>query len=217
MFTRFLQERKGSVLPIFAIAVIPIIGFVGVAVDFSRAGSARAEMQAALDGTALMLSKDAPKLNSTDLQARATEYFNSMFTRPEASSLTVTPTYNVSDSTYTLKVTAAGSIEGTFSRVIGVKSFGIGGSSEVTWGIKRLELALALDNTGSMSSNNKMTELKKAAKGLLTTLQKAAKRPVTSRSRSFRSRPTSMSESRTRTPTGSTGRSGTKRTARGRL
>ena len=61
--------------------------------------------------------------------------------------------------------------------MIGVKSFGIGSSSEVTWGIKRLELALALDNTGSMSSNNKMTELKKAAKGLLTTLQTAAKNP----------------------------------------
>jgi Flp pilus assembly protein TadG len=175
MFTRFLQERKGSVLPIFAISVIPIIGFVGVAVDFSRAGSARADMQSALDGTALMLSKDAPKLSTADLQTRATDYFNSMFTRPEASGITVTPTYNVSNSTYTLKVTASGAIEGTFSRVLGVKTLGFGGSSEVTWGIKRLELALALDNTGSMASNNKMTELKKAAKELLDTLYKAAK------------------------------------------
>jgi Flp pilus assembly protein TadG len=148
---------------------------VGVAVDFSRAGAARAEMQSALDGAALMLSKDATGLNSTELQTRATQYFNSLFNRPEVAGLTVTPTYNAVNSTYTLKVTAAGQIDGTFSRVLGVNTLSIGGSSEVTWGIKKLELALALDNTGSMAANNKMTELKKAAKGLLDTLYKAAK------------------------------------------
>ncbi len=48
--------------------------------------------------------------------------------------------------------------------------------TEVVWGVKKLELALALDVTGSMASNNKMTELKKAAKSLLTTLKNAAKK-----------------------------------------
>ena len=37
-------------------------------------------------------------------------------------------------------------------------------SNEVVWGVKKLELALALDVTGSMDSDDKMTELKKAAK-----------------------------------------------------
>lgn len=70
------------------------------------------------------------------------------------------------NSTYTLKVTAAGQIDGTFSRVLGVSTLSIGGSSEVTCGIKKLELALALDKTGSMAQNNKMVELQKAAKSL---------------------------------------------------
>ena len=47
----------------------------------------------------------------------------------------------------------------------------------MVWGIKKLELALALDNTGSMSSANKMTELKKASHTLLDTLKKAAGKP----------------------------------------
>src|SRR5690606_39208736 len=64
----------------------------------------------------------------------------------------------------------------TFSRVLGQTKIDLGSSSEVKWGIKRLELALALDNTGSMSSSNKMTELKKATKSLLDTLYKAAKK-----------------------------------------
>jgi uncharacterized protein YegL len=45
----------------------------------------------------------------------------------------------------------------------------------VLWGIRKLEVALALDNTGSMSSSQKMANLKTAAKNLLTTLKNAAK------------------------------------------
>jgi hypothetical protein len=44
-------------------------------------------------------------------------------------------------------------------------------SSQASWGNTRLRLALALDNTGSMSSSNKMTALKNASHRLLSQLQ----------------------------------------------
>ena len=47
----------------------------------------------------------------------------------------------------------------------------------MVWGIKKLNLALALDNTGSMASSGKMTALKEAAHNLLTTLKNAEKTP----------------------------------------
>ena len=53
----FLQDRRGAVAPMFALAVIPVVGFVGMAVDYSRANSIRTGMQAALDATALAMSK----------------------------------------------------------------------------------------------------------------------------------------------------------------
>ena len=37
---------------------MPLISFVGAAIDYTRANAARSSMQAALDSTALMLSKD---------------------------------------------------------------------------------------------------------------------------------------------------------------
>ena len=180
MFARFWKSRDGSIIPMFAFAIIPVLGFVGLAIDYSGAGSARTAMQAALDATALMLSKDATKLSTSEMQDRATQYFNGMFNHTDVTGLTVTPTYNAVSNTYTLKVSAAGQYKGNFTNLLVLAGLGnptmnIGGSSEVTWGMKRLELALALDNTGSMSSNNKMTELKKAAKNLLDTLYKAAK------------------------------------------
>ncbi len=64
-----------------------------------------------------------------------------------------------------------------FWRLIGQEQVNITASGEIVWGIKKLNLALALDNTGSMASSNKMTALKEAAHNLLNTLQKAEKTP----------------------------------------
>ena len=42
--SRFLKDRRGGVAPMFAIAIIPVLGLVGAAVDYSRANSVRAGM-----------------------------------------------------------------------------------------------------------------------------------------------------------------------------
>jgi hypothetical protein len=64
-----------------------------------------------------------------------------------------------------------------FWRLIGQPNINIDASGEVVWGIKKLNLALALDNTGSMASSGKMTALKQAAHNLLATLKNAEKTP----------------------------------------
>src|SRR5262249_47179449 len=97
----FRSARGGNVAVIFGVAIIPIVGAVGAAVDYSRANSAKTDMQAALDSTALKLAKDgAATLSSTALQSSATSYFNAIFHRPEAQNAAVTPT--ISGSTLTV-------------------------------------------------------------------------------------------------------------------
>ena len=54
----FAANSHGGAAPMLALAALPLFGFVGAAVDYSRAASARTAMQAALDATALMLSKE---------------------------------------------------------------------------------------------------------------------------------------------------------------
>ena len=76
-----------------------------------------------------------------------------------------------------LDVKASGNVPTTFTRLLGQEQLDIGSSAQVKWGVKKLELALVLDNTGSMASNGKLTQLKLASHNLLTTLQNAAKQP----------------------------------------
>ena len=91
---RFLQDRRGGITPMFALAIIPVVGLTGAAIDYSRANSVRSAMQAAADSTALMLSKDASTLTPSQLTTKATAYFNALFSRPDAKGLTITPVYS---------------------------------------------------------------------------------------------------------------------------
>ncbi len=71
---RFGTNERGNVVFIFALATVPMIGFVGAAVDYSNANSVKSAMQTAADSTALMLSKDAQNLTTAQLNTKATEY-----------------------------------------------------------------------------------------------------------------------------------------------
>jgi Flp pilus assembly protein TadG len=171
-----LRDDRGNVAMTFALALIPLVGAVGSAVDYSRANSARTAMQAALDSAGLMLSKDAQSLTQAQLEAKAVAAFKANFNRPEVRDVTVTSTFSSPQAgSYQLNISAAGKLDTTFT-AMWLPEMSINSTAQIVWGMKRLELVLALDNTGSMASSNKMTQLKLAAKDLLKTLQNAAKK-----------------------------------------
>ena len=79
---RELRAANGANVTItFALATIPMVGFIGAAVDYSHANSVKAAMQSAADSTALMLSKTAASLSTSALQTKASDYFNALLTR----------------------------------------------------------------------------------------------------------------------------------------
>ncbi len=65
-------------------------------------------------------------------------------------------------------------INTNFLGVLGIDEINFAATATSVWGNTRLRVALVLDNTGSMSSSNKMTALKTASQNLLTQLKTAA-------------------------------------------
>jgi Flp pilus assembly protein TadG len=172
----FGADRGGNVTLIFALSAIPLVGAVAVAVDYSRANSARTAMQAALDATTLMISREALDLQSGMVQQKARAYFEAQFNRNDVRNLNVT--FNMvtnGPGDFTVVGSANAKIDTALAGVIGHKNVDLGVNSQVRWGFKALELALALDNTGSMASKNKMVELKAAVKLLFDTLKSKSK------------------------------------------
>lgn len=176
---RFIGAREGNIAVIFALSAIPIISFVGAAIDYTRASAARSSMQAALDSTALMLSKDlsAGTINSSQISTKATAYFTALYNNKDAQGVTITAAYTApSGSTpATIKLDGSGSIQTDFMRVAGFPNMNFGTSSTTTWGNVRMRVALVLDVTGSMAQDGKMDALKPAAKALVDQLSALAK------------------------------------------
>ena len=172
-FKNFRAARDGNVALTFALAVVPVIGMVGAAVDYSRANSVQADLQAALDSTALMLSKEAATVNSTQLQTDTTSFFNALFNRPGTQNITIGATYSTTGGSQVVVNGSAG-VPTDFVGILGLNSITVTGSSTAKWGSSRLRVALVLDNTGSMADNGKITALKTATNKLLMQLNTAA-------------------------------------------
>ncbi len=169
---RFAAERRANVAITFALSLIPVLALSGAAIDFSRANSMKTDMQAALDSTALMISKTAATQSASQVQASAQTFFTALFTRPEASNVKVTASYSKGSGS-SVVVNGSADIATDFMGVLGVKTITVTGSSTAKWGSSRLRVALVLDNTGSMAQSGKITALKTATNNLLTQLQSA--------------------------------------------
>jgi Flp pilus assembly protein TadG len=172
-YKRFLRERHANVAITFAIAVIPLLAFVGAAIDYSRANAVKVQLQAALDSTALMVSKSAASMNEADLQSAADKYFRALFTDPVPTNVNFNAAYSTSGGSQVV-VTATADVPTTFLQIIGIDKISLTDFATTKWGSARLRVALVLDNTGSMASNSKMDALKKATKNLLSQMKSAA-------------------------------------------
>jgi Mg-chelatase subunit ChlD len=172
----FWKNERGSVLPMFTICILVVFGTVGAAVDYSRANASRTAMQAALDAAALMLAKEASNLSPGQFQQKAQSYFDANFHSPQARNVTVSPMFSAVGGVNKVQLRATGIVDTTIFRILGQTYMNIGANSEAQWGTRRLEMALALDNTGSMSHSGKLAALQTATHDLLDTLKKASKK-----------------------------------------
>jgi Flp pilus assembly protein TadG len=181
LFQRFLDDRSGSVMPLLALAAIPVVGLIGASVDYSRAAAIQATLQAAADSTSLAMYRNASTLPATQLQAQGQAYFNALFVNTGAAPPTINVTYT-NNSGSQVVVTASSSVSTVFMGIMGFSRLPIAATSTAVWGNTRLRVALVLDNTGSMSqggagtpsSPNKIQALQTASHNLLNQLQAAA-------------------------------------------
>ena len=175
---RFAKAEQGNIAVLFAIAAVPILSFVGAAIDYTRANSARSSMQAALDSTALMLAKDLSDgtITASQINTKAQAYFTALYTNTDARAVAVNATYTASTPQgSTIVVNGSGNVPTDFMKVAGFPQIGFDSSSTSAWGNVRMRVALALDVTGSMDDDGKMDAMKPAAKALIDQLGALAK------------------------------------------
>jgi Putative Flp pilus-assembly TadE/G-like len=167
----FVLDRDASIPLLFGLALVPMMAGVGAAVDYSRASDARTQLQNAADSTVLAIAKRSPVLTDAQIRSEAEIYFRSTLKgRHDLSALPLT----ITRTDKKLAIAASGFLPTSFSKLFGVSRMNVATLAEANIAQRKVELALALDNTGSMNDFGKMDELKKATKNLIAAAELAA-------------------------------------------
>lgn len=176
LLNRFCRSERGNVAVIFAFAVTPVLMLTGAAIDYTRATNARAAMQAALDTTSLMISKDAANLTAAQVTSKADAYFKALYTHSEVLSVSTSAVYTPPSGSAPAKLvmTGGGKVNTQFMRIAGFPTLDVKTGTTTTWGNTKLRVALALDVTGSMNDDGKLAAMKTSAKSLIDTLKQSS-------------------------------------------
>jgi Flp pilus assembly protein TadG len=176
MFRRFRTDRSGATAAIFGLAIIPVMGFAGAAIDYGRASAGKAQLQQAVDAAALGLVPEAATASQHQLDQRGRQIVRALLRDARGFSA---DTVTVTRSAKTIRVAASAQVKSAVMGIMGFGALTVASQAEAAWGTPEIELALVLDNTGSMNETphgkRKIDELKKAAAGLLKDLRTVAR------------------------------------------
>lgn len=165
MFKSLLRDRTGNVAPIFAIACLPIIVTMGSVVDYTNAYRQQAMAQDALDAAALAANRMIGLVPEREVKAEAEAVFRANTDGKIVENLPL----EVDIGRGTVEATTELTVPTYFLDIAGIKEHVFQLKSRSVAGAATYEVAMVLDNSGSMSGS-KIASLRTAAHDLTRVL-----------------------------------------------
>lgn len=170
MFRRFCQSTSGNFAIMFALLLPVLLAAVGLALDLTNLMKARSDLQNALDSAVLAASR------LSDMTGSRQDTFDAFFStniasRPALANARATLEIEEAVNSIKSKATAEADVALTFGFLFGPNAT-VKAQSNAFESTAKLEVALVLDNTGSMGSTN-MKALIDGSKEVIKSLQKA--------------------------------------------
>lgn len=155
-----LADRSGAIAILFGLVVFVLLGFVALALDYTRGTSTRTRLQSSLDAATLSVATFAQKMLADgasvgEARASADEH-GAAFLKANVHGIDGSvsePRFDIqfSGGTWSVKASVDASIDTTFGRIFGSKSFQPTVVSEaVMGGITYADFYLLLDTSHSM-------------------------------------------------------------------
>lgn len=166
-FLKYWQNKRGSIIVWSTMALIPMLGFTSLSVDGARAYLVKSRLSEAVDAAALAGGKT---ITTSEYTADINKYFNANFPTGYMGATVIGPVITTGSNNETITVKAEATIPTTFARLIGHNTMSVSAKAVVHRSVRGMELALVMDNTGSMRSNNKIGAMRDAATLLVNTL-----------------------------------------------
>ncbi|HEX8233947.1 MAG TPA: pilus assembly protein TadG-related protein [Caulobacteraceae bacterium] len=166
LLPRVLRDRRGNVTLIFALAALPMLLGIGVAVDLSNATRVRLALQDATDAAVLAVGRAGPSVPQSQLEAVARQYMDASYNYNDIAYAISKVSYDAGAMTARLDTSA--DVPTTFMAMFGKTVMPV--SAHSVSKAMSVEIALVLDTSGSMAEaagdGTKIEALKQASKAL---------------------------------------------------
>lgn len=170
LFRRLARDERGGVALIFGLAAPALMGLTMAAIDYGIMSAQRAKLQAASDAVALKLGPMAATKSADELQVEATKILKNF--APDGSFTAEKP--EISSGRTEITIRAWTDYKTKYLQAPGLDTFTLRTLSKAIISKTTYEIALVLDNSGSMAASaggvSKMDAVKAAARQLVSAL-----------------------------------------------
>ena len=156
----FATNRRGNVAVIFSLALMPVTLLAGGSVDLSTAMNARSRLAQALDAAALAVGVNST-ISDEDALTIARGFIAANYPERELGDIT-SVSVSLDPETDSVTVRGAAEVRTTMLGLAGIQTITVHWESVAQRARQRIELAMVLDNTGSMGGS-KIRGLRDAA------------------------------------------------------
>jgi hypothetical protein len=166
---RLGEDQQGAAMMILGLAVIPLFVLMGLAVDVGRGYMVKSKLSYAIDSAGLAGGRAfETDLREEDIMMFFEANFPPNYMESEIEGGEPSVTFNDEENTILIEATAI--VPTRFMGVAGVHEMRVHARTLIQRELRGMELALVMDNTGSMRTNGGMAAMKPAATKLIDIL-----------------------------------------------
>jgi Flp pilus assembly protein TadG len=160
---RFRRDDSGAMVLLGLVFLLLMLMMGGLAVDLMRFEAIRTQLQQTTDRAVLAAASLKQKLDPEDV---VRDYFDKAGLSHQLKSVEVVQSFNAKS----VSVTAAADVPPFFLHLIGIDELSAPAAGTATEKISNIEISLVIDISGSMRDNNKIGNLRLAAKDFVSTV-----------------------------------------------
>jgi len=166
LLRRYLEDERGGIMALVAVALIMVLASTGLAVDMGRGYVERLRLGRAVDAGSLAGARTL-RLGQPSAQSEALAVARANGVADGVGAVSTSVKFAVNNrGENTVTVTAARTIPTTFMRVLGRTDMALAASA--TAAVAPLDMVLVLDQSGSLKMTNSWGSLQAAARQFVT-------------------------------------------------
>ena len=167
----FLTETSGNVAVIFGLAILPILGVTGLALDFQLLVTKKNTIQQTLDATMIAVAREQQeRQEQASIRSFANVYFETLLGANDSGSNCESVNLTFLEDSEQINGKVLCRHPTTLSAIFGRDEFVFEVSSGSTFGIGQVDVAFVFDLSGSMNNNGRLNALRIASNSALDVL-----------------------------------------------